>query len=217
MSLLDTIKGARAEAADAASQRTIAKKDEAAEAEGEAATGAGAGAAQKQQSSQGFSRRSTARAKPARKAAGSVSTKAKPKSEMTKEERKAERAKRRDDEDLAYDVKKTLLESDEAYRKTQRVWWVLLICGIALTLMSWGVMRYMQQNSLQNQNLAIVSIACMVVAYALVIGAFIYDIIKVRPMRKRADEKVSGMTKRRMQRVLDEEEARRQEARKAKK
>ena len=207
MSLLDTIKGAREEAQDAVSQRTIAKKDEENEAEEEAA--------QQKQATQGFSKRSTARAKPTRKAAGTVRTTAKPKSEMTKEERKAERVKRRDEEDLAYDVKKTLLESDEAYRKTQRVWWVLLICGIALTLMSWGIMRYMQQNNVQNTNLAGVSIGCMVFAYALVIGAFIYDMVKVRPMRQRADEKIMGMTKRRMQRVLDEEEARKEEARKA--
>ena len=200
MSLLDTIKGAREEAQEAASKRTTTKKEEASDAAGTDA----AGSAQA-----GFSRRSAARAKPRREVAGSVrdGSQAKPKSEMTKEEKKAEREARRSQEDLVYDVKKTLLDNDMEYRRTQHVWWGMLIVGIVFTLASWAIMQYMNSNG-GGENTAMVSVVLMVLAYVLVIGAFIYDLVKVRPLRNKANDKIAGMSKRRMQRVLEEEKER---------
>ena len=185
MSLLDTIKGAREEAQEAGTLLS-SKKDEGttAAAEGDAPS-----------TSAGFSRRSTARAKPTREAAGSVRTSAKSQAEMSKEEKKAAREAKRTEEDLLYEAKKAYLNKSDAYRFTQRVWFSFLI------------MRNMQSNG-GTESMATASVVLMVLAYVLIIGAFIYDLIKVRPLRNEANEKLAGMSKKRLNQLIAEEEER---------
>ena len=196
MSLMDTIKGARQEAEEAQSLRLPSKKD--AEATDDAAAEAAAAG--------GFSRRSAARAKPSRELAGTVRTGAKPESEMTKEEKRAAKQERRSEEDLLLDAKQAILNNDDAYRRTQRIWWGLLIVGFVCATASWLIMYYLQQNPVEQ--LATVSIVLMVLAYVLIIGAFIYDLWKVRPLRNQANEKLTGMSKRRLKQVVAEEQER---------
>ena len=192
MSLLDTIKGAREEASEAAAGR-VAKSDAATD-DAEAA-----------KSSQGFSRKSAARAKPTRELAGSVRSGKKSPSEMSKEEKKAEREAKRTEEDLLYDAKKAVLESREDYRRTQKIWWGLVIAGLALSIISFGIGRYMQSTTGDlTGTMAAISVVLMVVAYALIIGAFVYDLVKVRPLRKQADEKILGMSKKRLRQTIDD-------------
>ena len=135
MSLLDTIKGARQEAAEAGTLPVGSKK---------ADDAAGSTASSDEKSKANRSRRSSAAsARPSRDRAGSVRTTAtdKPKSEMTKEEKRAAREKRREKEDVIYDAKKAMLDSMPEYKRTQRVWWGMLIAGIICTLVSWGAIR----------------------------------------------------------------------------
>ena len=101
------------------------------------------------------------------------------------------------------------------YQKSQKIWWGLLIAGIVCTVIAWGVLQQINANNI-GQGYGTATAIMMVVAYVLVIGAFIFDIWKVRPMRKAADEQVAGMSKRRMQHLVEEEEARKA-AKKAKK
>ena len=209
MSLLDTIKGARQEAEEAGTLIGGSKKAE------EAADSA----VESGDKSKGArSRRSSAAsARPARDRAGSVRTSAdKPKSEMTKEEKRAARQAKRDEEDVIYDAKKAMLEGMPEYKRTQRVWWAMLIAGILCTLASWGLIQIAGGESAGASNVAMFSVGLMVLAYVLVIGAFIYDLVKVRPLRNKADAKLTGMTKKRM-RKFAEEEAQRRAAEKEKK
>ena len=211
MSLLDTIKGAREEAQEAGGLIPAGKKDAAGK-----KTDAAEADAQSQNSS-GFSRRSAARAKPRREAAGSVrmESASKPESQMTKEEKKAAREKRRTEEDLIFDAKRAVLNQMPEYQRSQKIWWGLLIAGIVCTLLAWGVLQQINANNI-GQGYGAATAVIMVLAYVLVIGAFIFDLWKVRPMRKAADEQVAGMSKRRMQNLVEEEEARKA-AKKAKK
>jgi len=197
MSLLDTIKGAREEAQEAGTLLS-SKKDE-------GATAAAEGDAPS--TSAGFSRRSTARAKPTREAAGSVRTNAKSQAEMSKEEKKAAREAKRTEEDLLYEAKKAYLNKSDAYRFTQRVWWGLLGGGMVCSIISFLIMRNMQSNG-GNESMATASVVLMVLAYVLIIGAFIYDLWKVRPLRNEANEKLAGMSKKRLNQLIAEEEAR---------
>ncbi|MDI9589824.1 MAG: hypothetical protein QM302_02060 [Acidobacteriota bacterium] len=199
MSLLDTIKAAREEAKEAGTLPSAPK-------EGEAPTKDDP--AQAAAPSAGFSRKSAARAKPKRAAAGSVRVGTKPSSEMSKDERKAAREARRSEADLASDAKRALLRSDEGYRLTQRIWWGLIAVGIVCTMISWLIMRYMQSTGVESGALAAASVALMVVAYVLIIGAFIFDMVKVRPLRNQADARVSGMSRKRMRQLVDEEQRR---------
>lgn len=209
MSLLDTIKGAKEEAQEAGGLIATGKKD--------ASEKSNAAEADASQSSSGFSRKSAARAKPRREAAGSVRVESfsKPESQMTKEEKKAARDKRRSEEDLIFDAKRAVLNQMPEYQRSQKIWWGLRIAGIVCTVIAWGVLQQINANNI-GQGYGAATAITMVVAYVLVIGAFIFDIWKVRPMRKAADEQVSGMSKRRMQRVIEEDEARKA-AKKAKK
>ena len=199
MSLIDTIKGAREEAAEAGSLLSSKKNESAAQSTTESETTS---------SSAGFSRRSAARAKPAREAAGSVRTSAKSQAEMSKEEKKAAREARRTEEDLLYEAKKAYLNMNEAYRASQRLWWGLLGGGMACSIISFMIMRYMQSGQSSSESMATVSVVFMVLAYALIIGAFIYDLVKVRPMRNEANDKLGGMSKKRLNQLIADEEAR---------
>ena len=201
MSLLDTIKAARQEAAEAGTLPSGSKKAD------DANTPA---AASDEKSKANRSRRSSAAsARPTRDRAGSVRTGSdKPKSEMTKEEKRAEREKRREKEDVIADAKRAMLDSMPEYKHTQRIWWGMLIAGIICTLVSWGAIRSAGGEEAAPGGIAVVSISLMVLAYVLVIGAFIYDLVKVRPLRNKADAKLTGMSQKRMRKYVSEEEAR---------
>ena len=201
MSLLDTIKAARQEAAEAGTLPSGSKKAD------DANTPA---AASDEKSKANRSRRSSAAsARPTRDRAGSVRTTSdKPKSEMTKEEKRAAREKRREKEDVIADAKRAMLDSMPEYKHTQRIWWGMLIAGIICTLVSWGAIRSAGGEEAAPGGIAVVSISLMVLAYVLVIGAFIYDLVKVRPLRNKADAKLTGMSQKRMRKYVSEEEAR---------
>ena len=204
MSLLDTIKGAREEAKEAGTLPSSMREAAAAKAKAKEAE-----EATSEPANTGFSRRSAARAKPTREAAGSVRTEAtnKSTSEMSKEERKAARAEKRKEEDLVYDAAQIILKQQPGYDKARKLWWGLMIAGVLCTLGSWGVMQYMRNTGTESYALAGLSIGLMIAAYALIIGAFIYDLRKVRPMRNKADELTRGMSRRRMQKVIEEDAA----------
>jgi uncharacterized membrane protein len=193
MSLLDTIKGARAEAEEAQGARA-------------GKTNAAAGEAEAPSTKSSYARKSAANAKPTRELAGSVRSEKKAESQMTKEERKAAREKRRNEEDLRHEVAENLLTEEPGYKLSQRIWWVCVIAGMVCAFGAWFIMRAIDGNTPAGEKKAIVSIVLMVLAYLLVIGAFIFDLVKVRPMRNRASEKVTGMSKKRLKRMAESQE-----------
>jgi hypothetical protein len=208
MSLLDTIKAAREEAEEAGSLLTQTKKSDA----GVKDTTTNEEAAQT-----GFSKRSAARAKPAREAAGSVrTTNAKDGSSMSKEERKAARDARRSEQDVAYDATQIVLDQQPGYKTARRISWGTMIVGMVFAIASFLIMQYMQRGGTASESLAALSIGLMVLAYVSIIGSFVYDYIKVRPMRKKAEETTSGMTQKRMKRMIAENEARKAEEKSSK-
>jgi len=205
MSLLDTIKGAREEAENAGTLPGTSKKDD---------TAASTSANEADKPRSGTRRSSAASAKPARDRAGSVRSASeaskKSKDKMTSEEKRAARNERRQEQDIVYDAKKATLESMPEYRHTQHIWWGMLIGGIALTLISYFLIRTAGEDDASG-NIAMLSVAMMAAAYVLVIGAFIYDLVKVRPLRNKADQQLTGMSKKRMIKLVEEEERRKAE------
>lgn len=208
MSLFDTIQGAREEAEANKAERTSTgkAKDEAAEAfetDDEARKG-------------GFAKRSVARAKPAREAAANVrvvtpSGKTKSKgsnvsSSQTKEQRKAERAREREENDRQDAVAQILLESEAAYKPRRRIWWILIGGGFVAMA---GSLIPMAIDSEQAQDysspLGIFSVICMMIAYVLIIAGFVYDFVKIRPMRKESQRVSGSLSRKGMQKVLDDD------------
>lgn len=169
----------------------------------------------------GFSKRSAARAKPARDAAATVRVQrssgaghsgsasgSRGTADMTKEQRKEARRVARDEEDRQATVVNILLKKDDTYRARRRVWWILIIAGLVLTGLSWLLMFVLPGASADlTTSMGIASVVVLVGAYIGIIGAFIFDFVRIRPLRDATEAQVRGMTNKRRQAVLDEDYA----------
>ena len=160
-------------------------------------------------------------AKPASKAAASVriqtskssmSKKQKVMAEqtMTKEEKKAKRAQERELENLIYTATTVLTNKDEKYKKLRRIWWGLLIAAVIFTILSWVTLS----TGFGGQALSVV---VLVLAYAGIIGALIMDFTVIRKRRNVFRDKVNAMTRKQVERVVEESYAERTAADAAKK
>lgn len=160
-------------------------------------------------------RGSAARAKPARSAAASVRVvsaadakagrSGKRPSEMTRAERKAERESKRSEEDLHYSAANIILERQEEYHSRRRLWWILIGVGVALTIASFLLTRAFPVNDAANAPYVTVSIVTLVLAYVLIIGAFIFDWRKIKPLRTAASEEASRLSNKRLKSLIRED------------
>lgn len=169
----------------------------------------------------GTAKKSAARAKPATQAAGTVRHVSSTKAPATKEEQRQRRdAERAADDDLSV-VTQYLSKQDAEYTKRRRVWWVLIIAGLAFTVISAILMYAFPTTSGDTATpTGAISLACLVIAYIGIIGALIYDLVRVRPLRNKAEEKARSLTPKKRQEIIDAEaraEAERRAAKKAKK
>lgn len=197
MSLLDTINAAREEARAGGALPTRAedKKEEEAKA------------------ARSNKKKSAASAKPAREAASSVrvaESAEKRANDLTlsKDERKAAKRERREEMDLRSQATQILLDHDEEYRRTEKVWWIILGIGFLSTIAALAL-YYLGPQSVNNDgtlgSAGIAGIVGIVIAYASIIGAFVYDWFKRRPIRRGTEAKVDGMSMKRIQAIFDQE------------
>lgn len=163
----------------------------------------------------GMARKSASSAKPARAAASSVrvvpsSAKAKRAaaergedlSSLSKAERKARKAELRRQEDRVYTASNTLLKEDKDYVRYRRVWWVLLALGIAALVGTWVLLAVYGQNAEVPQAAQTAQMVMIVAAYAAIIIAFIFDFIKIRPIRNACRATASGMSTAKLDEVI---------------
>lgn len=166
-------------------------------------------------SGSGMARKSTASAKPVRPAGGSVrvvpaTAKAKRAaaergedlSNLSKEERKARKAELRREEDRVYTASSQLMKEDEGYLRYRRIWWVLLIIGILALIGTWVLLIVLGQDGMAERGAQTAQFALIVAAYAAIIIAFIFDFIKIRPIRNACRDKAAGMTAARLDEVI---------------
>lgn len=166
-------------------------------------------------SGSGMARKSASSAKPARAAAGSVRvvpTSAKAKraaaergedlSNLTKEEKKARKAELRRAEDRVYTASSQLMKEDESYLRLRRIWWVLLAIGIAALVGMWVLLAVMGEQGMASGNGQTAQIALLVIAYAAIIIAFIFDFVKIRPIRNACREAAAGMSEAKLDAVI---------------
>ena len=157
--------------------------------------------------SQGSVKPRTASAKPASKAGASVRTTSKPKPKnakqramaemnMSKEEKKAARAKEREAENVAYTAIDILTRKDARYKKLRRIWWVLLVVAVIFTVLSWATV-------IIEMPLA-VNIVSLILAYAAIISALVMDFTVVRKCRNKHRDKVASMTRKQQERIVYE-------------
>lgn len=163
----------------------------------------------------GMARKSASSAKPARAAAGSVRvvpTTAKAKraaaergedlSNLSKEEKKARKAELRREEDRIYTASSQLMKEDPDYPRLRRIWWVLLAIGIAALIGTWVMLAVMGQEGVATSAGQTAQFALIIAAYAAIIIAFIFDFMKIRPIRNACREKAAGMTAAKLDEVI---------------
>lgn len=172
----------------------------------------------------GATRQGASSMKPVRSAASSVRIEAKKPSgnrrqramaeaNMSKEEKKALRAKQREEENTRYTASSILCNKDPKYKKLRRYWWVLLVAAVIFTGLSFVLLS-------AGSDAQIMSIVVLVLAYASIIGALIMDFTVVRKRRNHFRDKVNGMSKRAIDRIVEEsyqERVAKEAAKKAKK
>ena len=141
----------------------------------------------------GVARKSAASAKPARQAASSVrvvpaSSKARRKElekgenleGLSKEEKRARKAKQRAKEDRIYTVSNILLKQDEDYTKRRRIWWIVLAIGMVLVVAIWASLYFV-----------------------IILGDFIYDFARIRPLRNMYRAQAEGMSENKLNALIE--------------
>lgn len=166
----------------------------------------------------GFTRKSAASAKPARAAAASVrvvpaSAKEKRKQSergeslagLSREEKRARKREQRLQEDRIYAVTNELLKDDPDYKSRRRIFWGLLAVGVVATIVVWVAM--MMTSTLSSAVIQPIQIIGLVIAYACIIGTFVYDLIRIRPLRNDARHRAEGMSESKLISVLEKSAA----------
>ena len=167
----------------------------------------------------GMAKKSAASAKPATRKSGTVRKgsiyKEKAPVELTKEEKKAAKKEANAEFDRMNAVANVLLESNEAYNALRRKWWWSIIVGLALAGISWITLRKNQASPDQTQHL--ISIVTLALSYVFIIGAMIFDIKKIKPLRNAAADKAKSYSRRKQEEILREAEARKNKKKESKK
>lgn len=162
----------------------------------------------------GSTRPKSGSAKPASRAGASVRIET-PKSQMSKrqkamaeqtmskEEKKAQRAKERELENAIYTATTVLTNKDEKYKKLRRVWWGLLIAAVVFTVLSWATLA-------SGIGGAVLSTVVLVLAYVGIIGALVMDFTVIRKRRNVFRDRVNAMTRKQVDRIIEESYAEKQ-------
>lgn len=161
----------------------------------------------------GATRKSASRAKPVRAAAQTVRpaptgsrSHASSSSVLPKEARKAKRRAEREEEDQVSRVSDLVLREDPLYPSRRRVWWAMLIIGVLLIMVAFAVMSFNGSSEKANDittPAGLVALVATVASYALIIGALVWEFVRIRPLRNDAIAKVRGMSARRRQAVVE--------------
>ena len=160
----------------------------------------------------GVARKSAASAKPARQAASSVpvvpaSSKARPKElekgenleGLSKEEKRARKAKQRAREDRTYTVSNILLKQDEDYTKRRRIWWAVLAIGMVLVVAIWASLYFIPGGTVSSP----VQMVGIVLSYVIILGDFIYDFARIRPLRNMYRAQAEGMSENKLNALIE--------------
>lgn len=121
---------------------------------------------------------------------------------LSRAEKKRRKQERRMLEDRIMAATNYLLKDEPEYPGRRRTWWMFLILGIIAIVVAW-VLLYMIGSASNNPTVAAVSITCIVLAYVFIIGGFIYDYVRIRPLRNKVRAHVEGLSEAKLIAVLE--------------
>lgn len=176
----------------------------------------------------GATRKSAASAKPARSAASSVRVVPATAKErrrvaergeslegLSKEEKRARKREQRAKDDRIYSASNIMLRADEDYKKRRRIFWGIMIGAVACILITWVLLSISIGVSGTSELDPTLQIVLVVLVYAFIIAAFVYDLIRIRPLRNYYRTRAEGMSDARITELL-EQDARAEAAKKRK-
>ncbi|WP_204214357.1 hypothetical protein [Collinsella sp. An2] len=166
----------------------------------------------------GMARKSAASAKPARAAAGSVrvvpsSAKARRKEAergeslagLSREEKRARKQEERRRDDRIYTASNIMLKKDPEYKHLRTIFWVLLAIGMVIIIAAWAMMFGLDEQAVQDTYA--IQLGCVIVAYVFIIGTFIFDFVKIRPLRNFYRSQAEGMPEKKIIALIEQEAA----------
>lgn len=140
---------------------------------------------------------SSVRTAPKKPAGGTRRTRMMAEANMSKEEKKALRAKQREEENTLYTASSILCNKDAKYKKLRKFWWALLAAAVVFTALSWVTLS----SGFGGQ---VLSVVVLVLAYASIIGALVMDFTVVRKRRNYFRDQVNSMSKKAVERIVEE-------------
>lgn len=162
----------------------------------------------------GMTRKSAGSAKPARAAAASVrvvpaSSKAKRQqlergedlSNLSREEKKARKQELRRQEDRIYSAANVLMREDEEYMRQRKIFWMIMVLGIVFIAIGWAML--LAFGDAPERSYQTLEIAAIALSYVCIIGGFIYDMVKIRPIRNKHRAVAEGMSDAKLLDVLE--------------
>ncbi len=160
----------------------------------------------------GVARKSAASAKPARQAASSVRVVPASSRHAAKSSRRARtsraslkrrsapaKAKQRAKEDRIYTVSNILLKQDEDYTKRRRIWWIVLVIGMVLVVAIWASLYFAPAGMVSSP----VQMVGIVLSYVIILGDFIYDFARIRPLRNMYRAQAEGMSENKLNALIE--------------
>ncbi len=82
-------------------------------------------------------------------------------------------------EDRIYTVSNILLKRDGDYTKRRRIWWAVLAIGMVLVVAIWASLYFAPGGTVSSP----VQMVGIVLSYVIILGDFIYDFARIRPLR----------------------------------
>lgn len=176
----------------------------------------------------GATRKSAASAKPARSAASSVRVVPATAKErrrvaergeslegLSKEEKRARKREQRAKDDRIYSASNIMLRADEDYKKRRRIFWGIMIGAVACILITWVLLSISIGVTGSSELDPTLQIVLVVLVYAFIIAAFVFDLVRIRPLRNYYRTRAEGMSDARINELL-EQDARAEAAKKRK-
>ncbi|WP_253200915.1 hypothetical protein [Collinsella sp. zg1085] len=161
-----------------------------------------------------MARRSSASARPARAAASSVrvvpsSAKAKrARAErgesligLSREEKRARRREAREQEDRVYAASNILLRENAEYARHRQTWYALIAAGVVMIVIAF-ILLIVLGEQVDNTG-RFLQYAAVGMAYIIIIAAFIFDFVKIRPIRNAERTHAEGLSESRLNDVLE--------------
>ena len=118
---------------------------------------------------------------------------------LSKEEKRARKAKQRAKEDRIYTVSNILLKQDEDYTKRRRIWWAVLTIGMVLVVAIWASLYFAPAGMVSSP----VQMVGIVLSYVVILGDFIYDFVRIRPLRNMYRTQAEGMSENKLNALIE--------------